>query len=354
VRKTLRASRSQIAFGVACAIALATTGPLSAQTTHCKQASDLARPTAGISVEQICHNDVPLESYDVDITDASGKNHPQESLVVPAPLAPKTSLLVPPSTYLDLLSPRWQVRARYGTRITVPSFSEKAIDVDGQGGVTCRVLSGLFRMFRMNVAARFTAAVPGTTFDVDLGDPLSVIFSVSEGRVAVTRLVSIHLDTEARDIDLIRVTEYIDATGQNSLKYARAAELWQHFANSAEARTRFNHDLQDAQASGDQILEEDARWNLAQLGTALGPKRGSNATTAALAAAAALGAVLATSKSGSSGPAATQSSTPAPVPGSVTLQGAQRDTVQSTPTPKPTPLPLPALPDPVPVRTKAS
>jgi hypothetical protein len=250
-------------------IAMMSAAPLQAQTTTaCQPVEQLPTPSTGIAVEQICRNSAPVKRADrVDITYPNGENNPGASLSVRDTIALKTSVIAPSATYLDFLfaSDTVRIRARSGSRTTILADEPTGsmIDLEGSGGASFLVqhLHSLFKVY----FERFTAAAPGTVFDVDLDDPATATVSVSDGRVSVTRLVSIHLDAEERDVDQIRVTEYITAAGRSSVRYVRGSELWQHFGNASDARERFNRDLEEASKTQEGLLEEDARWNLGRL-----------------------------------------------------------------------------------------
>lgn len=317
--------RSLIIVIIAWAVGMTSAIPLRAQTTPCKPVMELELQKTGIAVAQICQHDESLNKItNVSITDPSGRIDPSASLVRNQIVAPRTSLIAPAATYLDLLGTTFRMRARYGVRTTIldPNVGGSAVHLGGLGGALFVVQQHVLNLFRVDVDTRFIAAVPGTTFDVDLADPSSVVFSVSDGRVAVTRLVSVHLDREGRDVDRIRVTEYIDAGARSVVTYARAAELWQHFANTAEARQRFNRDLESARAATDSLLEGDARWNLRRLDIALDSGHRNNIFTKIAAAAATFSIILITSNSKRS-PATPQIPTVTPIPGKVTIRGVR-------------------------------
>ncbi|GAC1402565.1 MAG: hypothetical protein NVSMB64_02590 [Candidatus Velthaea sp.] len=295
MRKNQLRFKSLAAAFIASVIACTPVGPLRAQPNDCKAAIRLPKPPAGIALEQICQNGSSRQNIEVDVTDPAGHDDPQSSLAIGQQFAPKTSLLVPSATFLDLLGNGVMIRARYGVRTTILADTPEApaVHLDGLGGASF-VVQHVLGLFHVDVGTRFTAAVPGTTFDIDLADPASVVFSVSEGRVSITRLVSIHLDREARDVDLIRVTQYIDAALNRSIKYQRAAELWQHFADAADARQHFKSDLESASAAQNPLLEKDANWNLGRLDVAVKQKHRGHISPGTAAAAAALGIFLLT------------------------------------------------------------
>lgn len=269
--KSSSISRSFVVVTLAYAIGMMSADPLAAQATPCSPMDKLPQPSTGIAaVEQICHNSSQVPRIDgVDITDQNGKNDSEASLEIGEAVLLKTSVIAPAATYLDFIftSGTGGIRARAGARTTILADGPEgtAIDLEESGGASFLVQQ-VHKWFEVNVE-RFTAAAPGTVFDVDLADPSSVTFLVSEGRVSVTRLVSIHLDTEDREVDQIRVTEYITATSHNCVNYARAPEVWQHFRNVNDARDRFQQDLQEAVHGFHALLEEDARWNLGRLDT---------------------------------------------------------------------------------------
>lgn len=325
--------RAFVGFVTAVATLMLAPPLVSAQAAPCANPAALTVPASGVGVEQICYNGSPAQQISpIDLTDPSGREDPAATVRLHETLAVKSSLLVPPATYLDLISSAARIRARYGTRTTIVQAIENGeeLAIDGSGGAAFVVQHAL-QFFRVDVG-RFIAAVHGTVFDISLDDPASVTFAVTDGTVSVTRLVSIRLQDENRTVDQIRVTEYLTAGARATATYARGAELWQTFQNTSAAQARFNHDLQNAQAENDVLLEQDAQWNLGRLSGAVTGRapHGANAAEAigvAGVAAAAAGAF--TSHPSQSAPQPTQPTEP----GTVTVSGKP----PATPTPSPTP-----------------
>jgi hypothetical protein len=243
---------------------------------------------------------------------------------------PGTSIAVPDATYIDLVDSRAAFRSSPGMRVTV---AQKGYELTGAGRVqfaVVRAVDNALDFFGVKVG-RFIAAVPGTVFRVDLTDPDFVTFSVSEGRVAVTREVAVHLERENRNVDGILVARYI-TPGDPPLTYGRAPERYGSFADVNAARAVFTKDIEFAKSVRDPVLIVATRRNLDVL-NASGPKRQSSLLPilGAAAAAAALGVILSNKGTAS----------PSPSPRPRGANGDYASPVRPRPTPTPTPTPTP-------------
>jgi hypothetical protein len=206
------------------------------------------------------------------------------------------------------------------------------------------------------VMPRFLARVKGTIFDVDYEPAKSASFKVSEGSVAIVRIVTIHLNQENKTIDGIRQTDVISANGKNHIEYALPLALL-FFQNAGQAEQQFTQQLQQATLDGDPELVDDALNNIeiltgkpigfvgTELARGLGNTAGAGAgaggvstgVIAAGLAAAAAGIVIVTSSHGT-----TTTPTAAPsalATGTATLTSTARAAPSPTPTPSPSPKP---------------
>ncbi|HEY0383378.1 MAG TPA: hypothetical protein VGC72_14380 [Candidatus Elarobacter sp.] len=324
------------------AIAVPSAAPVSAARVVCTPYTSLRTSAAGTTVAQICYNARPVPAIRTLVTPPNGTADSRavnKNWAVP----PGTSIAVPDATYIDLVDARAAFRSSAGMRITV---AEKGYEVDGAGRVqfaVARLVGNSLDFFAVKVG-RFIAAVPGTVFRVDLTDPTAVTFSVSEGRVAVTREVSVHLDRENRNVEGIVINAYL-TPNDPPLTYGRAPELLRSFRDVAAARSTFTKDLESAQQASDPILTIVTRRNLDVL-NASGPPRRHFAPwkiIGAAAAAAALGLILSGDKPGPATP--TPTLTPRerrPNPNSVTPAPTRAPFSLSVPrTAKPSPTPTP-------------
>jgi hypothetical protein len=314
------------------ALAVLCIAPVSAAPL-CTKYTDFKPLPTGTKVAQICYNARPVPGIRTLVTPPNGAPDSREvkqDWMVP----PGTSIAVPDATYIDLVDSRAAFRSSPGMRVTV---AQKGYELTGAGRVqfaVVRAVDNALDFFGVKVG-RFIAAVPGTVFRVDLTDPDFVTFSVAEGRVAVTREVSVHLERENRNVDGVLLARYI-TPADPPLTYGRAAERYGSFPDVNAARATFTKDVEFAKRVADPVLIVATRRNLDVL-NASGPKRHSSVLPylGAAAAAAALGVIL--SNKGATSPS------PSPSPRSHGAYGDYASPTRPRATPTPTPTPTPGL-----------
>ncbi len=345
-----RSALSTLLLCVAFAFALiadarAAVGP-AASGQQCTPASDLRgstvkEPAAGdvATVAQLCLNDFSQDSL-AHIPFSGGAGAPVSDATVTRDesLPPLSALGTGEATSIDIRSRNGNWAHLFsGAFWRAPAITEQgeiqAID-RGQARFAVAASLGYFAV----VMPRFLARVKGTEFLVDYEPDKVASFSVSEGRVAITRIVAVRLVEENRTVDGIRQTDEIVADGRSSIEYRLPLPLFRQFKNLHEAEQAFSDRLQAAVQSGDPQTIDDALNNL-QLITGrpfagFAPVHGGvqpAAIAGALSAAAggAAAAVVITSN-------AATAAAPVPVTGGVTLQSK---TAASTPSPAPAAIP---------------
>ena len=258
--------------------------PVYATPVACAPYADLKPSVSGTKVAQICYNGQPVPGIRALVTPPHGAPESRQintNWTIPS----GTSITVPDATYIDLVDARAAFRSSPGMRITV---AQAGYELDGGGRAqfaVVRVVQNALDFFGVKVG-RFVAAAPGTVFRVDLTNPNSVTFGVSEGRVAVTREVSIGLAREKRTVTGVLVAKYV-TVDDAPLTYDRGAELYATFKDANEARSTFKHDLEVAQRIGDPILAVAARETLMRVNAKALPGWHSNILRTVLGAAAA-------------------------------------------------------------------
>jgi hypothetical protein len=310
-------------------------------------------------VEQLCAGGVSVASLPhapIIIPPATTVSTPQ--LDRGQSLPPLVSLGAPGSAEIDLRSGNGNFTHLFsGALWHAPAINGKgelqSID-SGHASFSVASALGYFAV----VMPRFLARVKGTIFDVDYEPGKSASFKVTEGSVAIVRIVTIHLNQENRTIDGIRQTDVITANGKNHIEYALPLGLLL-FQNAGQAEQQFEQELQQATVDGDPELVDDALNNieivtgkpigfvgtelargLGNLGGAGAGAAGSSAglIAAGLAAAAAGIVIVSTSNHGTTPPVATPT---ALVTGTATLTSTGRAAASPIPTPSPTPSPSP-------------
>ena len=358
-RSTVFKTFITVAFGATLsAVAFAAGGP-GAPGSPCAPISDLrgsdVKPPASgdvATVPQLCAHDVSQASLErVPYTDGAGAPVKDVTLTRDQSLHPLSGLGAGEGATIDIrsINGNW-AHLFSGAFWHAPAITAQgeiqAID-RGQARFSVAAALGYFAV----VMPRFLARVKGTDFVVDFEPERAASFSVSVGRVAITRIVAIQLRDEKRTIDGIRVTDEIVAGGRDSVSYTLPLGIFQTFQNQQDAEHQLNQQLQSAIQSGDPQAVDDALNNI-QLVTGkpfVGlPAHVANAQPPAIAtalsvAAAGAGIYVGTTSQRTGG----GEPTPAPTGGgSVTIQSVASPRPQAA-TPPPTPLPtLPPAPRP--------
>jgi hypothetical protein len=301
------------------------------------------------TVPQLCLHDVSQATLDrVPFSDGSGAPIKDVALARNASLHAATGLGAPDGATLDIrsINGNW-AHLFSGAFWRAPAITAQgeiqALD-RGQARFSVAAALGYFGV----VLPRFLARVKGTDFLIDFEPESAATFSVTEGRVAITRIVAIRLRDEKRTVDGIRVTDEIVAGGRSSVTYHLPLPIFGEFQNAHDAEQQFSQQLQTATASGDPVAVDDALNNI-QLITGhvyVGlPIQVAHvpppAIAGALAAAAGSVAYVATSKRGTTKSAGAPS--PAPTGGTVTVQSIN---AIASAAPSPTPAPAPPSPQP--------
>jgi hypothetical protein len=227
----------------------------------CKPYEKLKLSPEGTLVRQLCANKAAQTSLRNVLIGFPGVDSRTDVLKLGQRLEAATTIAVPPSTYIDLADARARVHASPGTVIVVG----KEYEIDGSGRAEFAVLHNALDLFRVNVG-RFAAAVQGTVFAVDTTAPDAVRFSVSNGRISVTRLATITLLKERLIVAGMRASTVVNA-GDPPASYARTLTLSNpdtlaSYNDVNDARAKITAGIAAANAAGDPLRAEDASENL--------------------------------------------------------------------------------------------
>jgi hypothetical protein len=242
--------------------------PARAADAPCAESSalDKTKPNFDAMVQQICSNGASVESGPgIAVTLPDGRRD-TKTVTKGSGFSTGTTFSTPAGTLVDFITRTGnQFRAFNGASWTIGS-TEK--------GDFINVAAGKLRFFVQHAlgafgvyAAPVFGLVPGTTFDVDLQPGAAVTYSVSEGRVRLTRNVTIRLTEEHRDIDGIRQTDYITAGGRDTITYKLPLGIFMTFANAAEAQRFFSQQLQQSTEASDQAGIQDSLLNIQRVQT---------------------------------------------------------------------------------------
>jgi len=258
-----------VALWLAVAFALQTLTPeraLAAPPCAESASLDKTKPPFDAQVQQICTGGASVDvSPGILVTLPDGRRD-DKPVAKGSGFARGTTFSTPAGTLVDFITRTGnQFRAFNGASWTIGSSDH---------GDFINVAAGRLRFFVQHAlgafgvyAAPVFGLVPGTTFDVDLQPGTSVTYSVSEGRVRLSRNVTIRLTEEHRDVDGIRQSDYIVAGGRDSITYALPLGIFMTFANAAAAQRYFSQQLQDATEASDQATIEDSLLNIERIRT---------------------------------------------------------------------------------------
>ncbi len=233
-------------------------------------ALDKALPTYDALVQQICADGSAVQTDPAILVMLPDGTRYPKALAKGNGFSSGTSFSTPAGALVDFIT-------RTGNQIRAFNGATWTVEVTPKGDFI-NVAAGRLRFFVQHALGAFSVyaapvfgLVPGTVFDVDLTPGTAVTYSVSEGRVRLTRNVTIHLTSEQRDVDGIRQTDYIVAGGQNTITYRLPLGIFMTFANAAAAEQFFTKQLLDATAVGDQSTIEDSLLNIERVRGPLPP-----------------------------------------------------------------------------------
>lgn len=204
-------------------------------------------------------------------------------------LTPGTELTLPRGATLVLLSSNDNsITLHPGARFVVGTVTAKGEIHQPQGGLISFQVKQALDYFNISYD-RFTAAVKGTSYSVEIDAANSLTFSVTEGVVEVEREVEIRIagapsiaqssadaeDAEDSPVSLsrgIRVAEDLKAGQRKSYKL-NVAEYLDEFKNFSEAEAYFTQALNAAQTSGDAQRSIRALFNLMEAQQTMGRPR---------------------------------------------------------------------------------
>jgi hypothetical protein len=263
VRRLRGVFTALVVFSMLCnTSAIGSAAPPGAPCSASNQLDLTARPGHGAAlVLQICGNGTSLAS-------AAGEGG---TIRVGDELPDGTTLSTPPGVTVDFISSNGNViRAYSGNtwRLGSQAKGDFITAVTGKLDFLVRHALGAFGVY----AAPVYGLVPGTDFSVDSHPGASVSFAVTDGRVRLTRQVTVHLQAENRDVEGIRQTDYISASGPepSSVTYVLPLQALA-FASALVAKNFFAEQLRNALQIGDQGGIEDSSFNSLRVEETLSP-----------------------------------------------------------------------------------
>ena len=232
--------------------------------------------TPGLNVDSITVQGQAAQSVaDVQLRLPGAARSQAATLQARQVLAPSTELTLPPGAMVVLVSSN-------DNRITLHPGARFVVGTVTLKGETHQALSGLIdvqvkrALDYFNISYdKFTAAVKGTRFSVEIDPASSLRFSVTEGVVEVERPAQIRIagaplgvadpaDAAASPASLsngIRIVEDLKA-GQSKRYQLNLSEYLDEFKNFSDVEAYFTQALSEAQASGDKRRIHRALSNL--------------------------------------------------------------------------------------------
>jgi hypothetical protein len=226
---------------------------------------DTTPPTSGaLVIQQICVSGQRVASATIGV--GVGDAQPKGTAVTTgqAFTSPAT-FSTPAGITLDVITSNGnQQRLAAGTTIVqnVGKFGEFFSMAVGHATAFVRHALSFYNFQSLKVVG----AARGTVFDVDAKPNVSVTFSISEGKLTLSRLVTIRLIAEKQTIEGIRQTDTITPGGSSSITYTVPFGIFKDFTNAAEARQYFQSQLDAAQAAGDEMQIENSLLNIERVG----------------------------------------------------------------------------------------
>ena len=245
-----------------------------------------AAATPGLTVATITVQGQPVQSLaDVQLRLPGASRSQAQTVQAGQALAPGTDLTLPRGATLVLLSSNDnRITLHPGARFVVGTVTAKGETHQPQGGLISFQVKQALDYFNISYD-RFTAAVKGTSYSVEIDAANSLTVSVTEGVVEVEREVEIRIvgalasadaeDAEDSPVSLsrgIRVAEDLKAGQRKSYKL-NVAEYLDEFKNFSEAEAYFTQALNAAQTNGDAHRTIRALFNLMEAQQTMGRPR---------------------------------------------------------------------------------
>ena len=239
--------------------------------------------TPGLAIATITVQGQPVQSLaDVQVRLPGAARSKGQTLTQSQVLAPGTELTLPRGATLVLLSSNDNsITLHPGARFVVGTVTARGETHQPQGGLISFQVKQALDYFNISYD-RFTAAVKGTSYSVEIDAANSLTFSVTEGVVEVEREVEIRIagapsnassnaqssadadDAEDSPVSQgrgIRIAEDLKAGQRKSYKL-NVAEYLDEFKNFSEAEAYFTQALTAAQTHGDAHRTIRALFNL--------------------------------------------------------------------------------------------
>lgn len=256
-----------------------------ARAASCVELANVPVPAkgTGIRVEQLCREALTLQQLDNVRLIGANDSERVAALTLGYQFVDGEGLVVPEASSADIASDRGnRIHAANGIRTTVrrDAPNGESYDLEGSGNAAFNIANPL-DFWTVYVARRFIAAVHGTLFSVDLGDPQNVTFTVTRGTVTITRFVTARILSSGELLEGLRTSVKISPEGTSSVTYSRAPEIYRTFKDRVDARTQLNKDLENAKQSKDPDDTEDATDNLMRLDSPAAPPSVASATASA-------------------------------------------------------------------------